>query len=493
MAEIRLVETSLRDGNQSLWGALGIDTAKTLSIAPALERAGFEAIDFTTSTHMGVAVRYKKEDPWERVRLMAKVMPKTPLQFLSTGFRFISWETASAEFMALAFATLAKNGIRRFAIADPMNDADGVVAAARLVKQSSDACIIAALCYSISPFHDDAHYTRCAERFAQCTDIDAVYLKDPGGLLTPHRAQTLLPAIKSALGAKPFELHCHCTVGLADLSYVDAPNYGVQTVQCASGAAADGTSNPKAERVVANLRALGHTVDIDDDAVAEVGAYFTRLAEAEGLPAGQAQPYDAAYMRHQLPGGMVTTMRRHLKEARLSHLEGAVVEEMGRVREELGWPIVMTPFSQILQTQAVMNVTGKERYGTIPDELIRYALGRFGRPNIPIAPNVLDRIESLPRTRELREEPDMAPLRQLRKRFGRKLSDEEFLLRATMPEGQVDAMKAAGPAPRVYNPDVAPAMNLIRQLAKRRDIARVSVEKESFRLEMRGRSSDVRV
>ena len=117
MANIQLVETSLRDGNQSLWAALGVDTAKTLSIAPVMERVGFKAIDFTTSTHMGVAVRYKQENPWERIRLMAEAMPKTPLQFLSTGFRFISWETASPEFMELAFRILVKNGIRRFALA----------------------------------------------------------------------------------------------------------------------------------------------------------------------------------------------------------------------------------------------------------------------------------------------------------------------------------------------------------------------------------------
>src|SRR4249920_1458560 len=131
MADIQLVETSLRDGNQCLWAALGIDTARTLSIAPVMDRVGFRAIDFTTSTHMGVAVRYKKEDPWERIRLMAAATPNTPLQFMSTGFRFISWETASPDFMALAFRTLARNGIRRFCLADPMNDAESNVAGAR--------------------------------------------------------------------------------------------------------------------------------------------------------------------------------------------------------------------------------------------------------------------------------------------------------------------------------------------------------------------------
>jgi oxaloacetate decarboxylase alpha subunit len=130
--------------------------------------------------------------------------------------------------------------------------------------------------------------------------------------------------------------------------------------------------------VVANLRALGHTVRVDDEALTEVGSYFTRLAEAEGLPMGRPQAFDAAYLQHQLPGGMVGTMRRHLAESRLSHMEGAVIEELGRVREELGWPIVMTPFAQIVLTQAVMNVMNRERYKVIPDEAIRYAIGRFG-------------------------------------------------------------------------------------------------------------------
>jgi oxaloacetate decarboxylase alpha subunit len=486
MANVQLVETSLRDGNQCLWSALGVDTAKTLTIAPALDRAGFKAIDFTTSTHMGVAVRYKKEDPWERIRLMAKAMPNTPLQFLSTGFRFISWETASPEFMGLAFETLVKNGMRRFALADPMNDADSNVACARMIKAAGGEYVIGALVFTLSPIHDDAHYVARARTLAASPDVDAVYIKDPGGLLTPLRARTLIPAVVAAIGGKPLELHSHCTIGVGEMTYMDAPQWGVSAVQCASGAAADGNSNPPSERVVANLRALGHQIDIDDEALAEVGRYFTRLAEAEGLPAGRPQAFDAAYLHHQLPGGTIGTMRRHLAETRVSHLEGAVIEELGRVRQELGWPIVMTPFAQMLITQAVLNVTSKERYSVIPDEIIRYALGKFGRPNIPIAPEVMDRIESMPRTRELRQEPGMPPLAELRQRIGPALSDEEFLLRATMPAGQVDAMKQSGPAERVYDPETVPVLNLIRQLVTRRDITYLSIEKSGFKLELRG-------
>ena len=485
MAEVQIVDTSLRDGNQCLWAALGVDTAKTLTIAPAMDRIGLKAIDFTTSTHMGVAVRYKREDPWERIRLMAAATPRTPLQFMSTGFRFISWETAGPDFMALVFRVLARNGIRRFCLADPMNDADSNIACARMVKHGGGEYVIAALVFTLSPVHDDAHYAERARKLAACADIDAIYIKDPGGLLSPKRAATLIPAIKAQVGAKPLELHSHCTIGLGELVYLDAVDWGVSALQCAAGAVADGISNPPAERVVANLRALGHSVRIDDAALAEVARYFTRIAEAEGLPVGSPQAFDAGYLRHQLPGGMVGTMRRQLAESRLGHLESAVIEEIGRVREELGWPIVMTPFAQIVLTQAVMNVTGKERYRVVPDEVIRYALGRFGRPNVPIDPHVMERIESLPRARELRAEPAMAPLEELRRRLGPQLADEEFLLRATMPAGQVDAMRAAGPAARHYDPSAKPALALIRTLTARRDLQRISVEKGGFRLELR--------
>ncbi|HEU5443320.1 MAG TPA: hypothetical protein VFU61_05810 [Steroidobacteraceae bacterium] len=489
MAEVEIIETSLRDGNQCVWAALGLDTARTLTVAPVMDRVGFKAIDFTTSTHMGVAVRYKREDPWERIRLMAAATPRTPLQFMSTGFRFISWETANPELMALAFRVLARNGIRRFCLADPMNDADASISCARMVKQGGGEYVIVALVFTISPIHDDAYYAQRARRLAACADVDALYIKDPGGLLSPKRASTLIPAIKAAAGDKPLELHSHCTIGLAEHTYMDAPDLGVSALQCASGAAADGISNPPSGRIVANLRTLGHSVRLDTQALTEVESYFTRLAQTDGLPSGRPQGFDAGYQHHQLPGGMVGTMRRHLEESRVAHLEGAVIEELGRVRQELGWPIVMTPFSQILLTQAVMNVTGRERYAVIPDELIRYAIGRFGKPTVPIEPRVMERIASLPRTRELQAEPPMPPVEELRKKLGTGLSDEEFLLRATMPQTQVDAMLAAGPAPRNYDPSSRPAMDLIRKLTSRRDLSDVSIEKPGFRLQLHRSSS----
>ena len=484
MANVQLVETSLRDGNQCLWGALGVDTARTLTIAPMMERCGYKAIDFTTSTHMGVAVRYKQEDPWERIRGMAAACKTTPLQFLSTGFRFISWETATPEFMELAFRTLQTNGISRFALADPMNDAASNVEVAKMVKRSGGGQVVGALVYTLSPIHDDAHYAEAARVMAASPDIDALYIKDPGGLLTSKRAQTLIPAIMAEIGGKPLELHAHCTIGLAEQAYLEGVDLGATAVQCASGGASDGTSNPPMQRMIANLRELGHSVDIDDEAVAEVSRYFTTLAEAEGLPTGHPLPFDAAYFHHNLPGGMVGTMRRHLADHGAAHLEQAVIEEMGRVRRELGWVIVMTPFAQMLQTQAMLNVTGKERWGVIPDEVIRFAIGKFGHPVMPVDPEVMDRIMANPRTKELQAESGMADLKTLRQKIGAHLSDEEFLLRATMPEAQVDAMKSAGPAERVYNPETRGVMDLLRTVLSRRDLTEITVEKEGFKLEV---------
>jgi oxaloacetate decarboxylase alpha subunit len=263
---------------------------------------------------------------------------------------------------------------------------------------------------------------------------------------------------------------------------------GIDVLHVACGPLANGTSLPSAQRIVANLRELGHTVDIHDASLARASDYFSRLAEAEGLPTGAPQEYDAAYLRHQLPGGAITTTKRQLEELNLQDRLPAVIEETIRVRAELGFPIMVTPFPQIVCTQALFNVIGPERYANVPDQVIRYVLGRFGRPTSPVDPNVQDRILERPRARELAAEPPPPSLGELRRRFPQAISDEEFLLRAVMPADQVDAMLAAGPAVRHYNPDTRPMLELIRELAARSDTSELVVEKPGFKLELRRRA-----
>ncbi len=485
---IELVDTSVRDGNQSLWGATGLTTGMMLHVAPTLDRVGFAAVDFTTSTHMAVAVRYHRENPWERIRLMADAMPRTPLSFLTTGMRFISWERASDEFMRLTFALLVRAGIRRFQAMDPMNDVDAVLKVARTIAEEGGREVVAALVYTISPKSDDAYYAERAARFAASSEISRVYIKDPGGLLTAERARTLIPAIRARLGGKPLELHSHCTIGLAPFSYVAAAGLGIDAVHTAVGPLANGSSQPSAERIVANFRALGHEIDIDDAALAALAASFEALARAEGLPRGTPSEFDESYLRHQLPGGMLGTMKRQLAEiGRLDKLP-AVFEETARVREELGFPIMVTPFSQVVGTQAVMNVIAGERYANVPDEVMRYLLGRFGSPPERVDETVRDRVLARPRARELAAEPPMPDLADLRRRVGKHVPDEEFVLRAVMPAAQVDAMRAAPPVRRTYEPKTRAVMTLLGELGKRPDVGFVRVEKPDFTLELARRA-----
>ncbi|MQA83359.1 MAG: biotin carboxyl carrier protein [Streptosporangiales bacterium] len=485
MADIELLDVSIRDGNQSLWGATGFTTAQILGIAPAMDRLGLRALDFTSSTHMGVAVRLHREDPWERIRLTRAAMPNTPLQFIGTGFRFVSWEAAHPEFMRLVYERLVANGITRFVVLDPMHDIDAVFATAAMIRAAGGEEIVGALTFTVSAVHDDAFYADLAAQMASSPNIDRVYIKDPSGLLSPERAGTLVPAVLARLSGTPLELHSHCTLGLSPLTYLAAAELGVEVLQVACGSLANGTSLPNAQQVVANLRELGHTVDVDDRLLAVVAEYFARLADAESRPVGTPREYDAAFLRHQVPGGVVTTLRRQLSELGLEDRFDAVIDEVGRVRAELGHPIMVTPFPQIVCSQALYNVVADERYTNVSDQVIRYILGTFGRPTGAVDPDVKDRILDRPRAAQIMAEPPPPTPAELRRRFPRGVSDEELLLRAVMPGDQVDAMLAAGPADRHYNPDLAPVLGLLRELGSRPDSPDLTVDKPGFRLELR--------
>src|SRR4051794_31658239 len=364
----------MRDGNQSLWGATGLTTPDVLAIAPVIDRVGFRACDFTSSTHMAVSVRFHREDPWERLRLVAAAMPNTPLSMITTGKRFISWRPAAEDVQALVFRCAVRNGLRRVQIADPANDAGDLAEMAAIAKAEGIEELVIGLTYSVSPVHTDAYYAERAAAMRACPDVDRLYLKDPGGLVTVDR----LRALATHFG--PAEFHSHQTIGLAGQTYMEAVKLGFHTLHTAVAPLANGTSQPAAETTLHNLTATGSTHGLDVEALAVVSSHFRALALEKGLPLGAPAEYDAAYYHHQMPGGMVTTMRRQLEELRRPELFDAALEESGRVRAEFGWPIMVTPFSQFVGTQAVMNVMGGERYAQIPDDVIVYFLGQFGRP-----------------------------------------------------------------------------------------------------------------
>ena len=485
---IEFIDTTIRDGNQSLWSATGLTTPEVLRIAPTLERVRYHALDFTSSTHLGVSVRFHREDPWERIRLVGAAMPKTLLGMITTGMRFISWVPADEDVMRLSFRVVVRNGLRRLQIADPSNHPDRLKRIARLARAEGFEEIVIGLTYSISDVHTHAYYAKRAAALADCADMDRLYLKDPGGLLTPDAVRELAPSLLRAAGSRPLELHSHCTIGLAPLTYVEGVKAGFGVVHTASGPLSRGSSQPEAIATAQNLEAAGFGHRLDLEAQREVSEYFEQLAGDKGLPQGTAREFDAAYYHHQLPGGMVTTTRRMLEELRRPELFDAVLEDVGRVRAEMGYPIIVTPVSQFIASQAARNVIDGERWANVSDETVRYFLGHYGEPPAPVDPAVAERVLARPQAAKLR---DLRPisLEGARDRFGRSISDEELLLRLTMPGEHVDAMiaargeEAAAPARAAPTGDGVPAargesspiVTLLQELARRPNVVRFSV------------------
>jgi oxaloacetate decarboxylase alpha subunit len=237
---------------------------------------------------------------------------------------------------------------------------------------------------------------------------------------------------------------------------------------------ARGTSNPAAETTLRDLEAAGFSHPLDVEALADVSEYFRQLGVEKDLPLGEPQEFDATYYHHQLAGGMVSTTRRMLDEQRRPELFDDVLEEVGRVRAEMGYPIIVTPVSQMVATQALRNVVDDERWSNVSVETIRYFLGHYGDPAAPVDPDVAERVLSRPGVEELR---DLEPLHleDFRKKFGTRMSDEELLLRATMAEEQVDAMVAArSKAPA--RPQHHPVTTLLREVAKRNSVVSLHVQ-----------------
>jgi oxaloacetate decarboxylase alpha subunit len=418
-----------------------------------MDKVGFRAIDFASSINMGVSVRWHKEDPWERIRLCAKAMPNTILSFGTTGRRFIGFRRMPDSIQALVLKTVKACGIRRVWILDAAHDVDILFRTARMAKESGIDEVMIALSYSISPVHTDEFYARKAREVASSPDVDLVYLKDQGGLLTIDRVRTLVPVIQQNINGLPLEIHSHCSTGLAPLCYLEAMKLGVKTFHVAVPPLANGSSLPSALNILHNARHLGYAVKADEEALQAMSDHFQMIAEQEHRPPGIPVEHDVYYYKHQVPGGMLSTLKRQLAEVKMEHRLEEVLEEILRVRQELGYPIMVTPFSQFVGTQAAMNIMSGERYKQVPDGVLQYVAGWFGKPNTPIDPDVLDKITSLPRSKEFigkeLAQPTVAEIRQ-QMGIGPEVSDGEFLLRYSMSDSEVDEMLAAGPMKTTY-------------------------------------------
>lgn len=440
MTDVRLIDVSLRDGNQSLWGAVGVTTRTIEKMCPLLDRCGYEAIELLSSTIMAVAVRYHREDPWSRLDLARRLAPNTKLGFLTTGRRFITFSQTPKPVLRLAYSLLRRHGVTRMWVVDPMLDMVSTIDNAVMAKQEGFEEVVAGICYTRSPVHTDEFYADKIADLDACPEIDSIYLKDPSGLLTPERLESLVSKLRKRLKRLEIdEIHTHCNTGIAPLTLLKAADLGLTKLHCALPPLANGSSHSNALQLVRNLEARGHAPIVDKSALERASACLSREATLFGLPSGAPAEYDEAYYRHTLPGGVLTTTRRQLGEIGRPELLPAVIEEAVRVRSELGWPIVVTPFAQYIVTQASINLITGERYSRITDEVVDLLLGEFGPMPGKVDQELLDRALATPRACRVRNGGEQT-LGDVRAKLGASLSDEDLLLRAVMPSEQVDAM-----------------------------------------------------
>jgi oxaloacetate decarboxylase (Na+ extruding) subunit alpha len=462
---IDIVDTTLRDAHQCLW-ATRMTTAHMLPIAEIMDRIGFQRIDLIAAIQFDVCVRFLREDPWERVRMMRKLIANTPLSSFTRSRNLVSFAIAPDDVVALWVERLVANGLREIGSFDGLNDVDSMLATINVARRLG-VSTFGALSYCLSPVHTDDLYVRTARDLVDRGKVDAIWIKDAGGLLTVDRIRTLVPALRKAIGKTRIELHSHCLTGVAPLVYLEGVKAGADCVHTSIAPLANGAAQPSIQWTVRNLRALGFRIDVDDAAIEQVSDHFCRVAEQENKPVGQVLEYEQFHYEHQIPGGMLSNFRSQLTEAGLMHKFRELLEECALVRRELGYPIMITPFAQFVGTQAVLNVLHGERYRFVPDEVKKYALGYYGKLLAPVDPNVLDRIvaNGSPQI-ALAPAPPQPAVAKLRKQYPR-ASDDERLLRFMFAGDQVDGMIEAGPTSTEYRFE-KPITRLVRELSGRR-------------------------
>jgi oxaloacetate decarboxylase (Na+ extruding) subunit alpha len=397
-------------------------------------------------------VRFRQEDPWKGLDTIRAALPTSTLRAGTRTNGVVGMGITPDSIIELWIRTLAAHGIGSLWIFDCLHDVENMLRIARIAR---DAGIDPSpqLNFSESPVHTDEHYAGLCERMVAGGVPATIVLGDEAGVLGPERARRWIRQAREHAHDIPLELHFHNRTAMANLNHVIGVEEGVRILHTAISPLANGVSMPSTETTVDNMRRLGHEVAVDDRRLPEVAEHFAGLAADQGYPVGAPVEYSVAAIQQQFPGGMMGTLRNQLDKVGMQDRLPAVLEEAIRVRSELGWPIMATPFSQLVGIQALLNVVQGERYATIPDENLMYLAGWYGTPPGEVDQELLDRAAQTDRGRAIMAEPH-APqpsLEEIRGRYGERLSDEELLLRYLIPGPDVDAMYAAdSPIEPVY-------------------------------------------
>ncbi|TCT18851.1 sodium-extruding oxaloacetate decarboxylase subunit alpha [Thiobaca trueperi] len=384
MPKINITDVILRDAHQSLL-ATRMRTEDMLPICPKLDAIGYWSLECWGGATFDACVRFLKEDPWERLRQLREALPKTRLQMLLRGQNLLGYRHYSDDVVRAFVRRAAENGMDVFRIFDALNDLRNLKTAIEATRAAGKHAQ-GTICYTVSPVHTVAGFVQMGKELA-AMGCDSIALKDMAGLLTPYVTAELVKALKDSVDL-PLHLHSHATSGLADLCHLKAIENGCDTIDTAISSMAGGTSHPPTESMVAALRGTQYDTGLDLEAIQEIGMYFYQVRKKYHQFESDFTGVDTRVQINQVPGGMISNLANQLKEQNALDRMSAVLEEIPRVREDLGYPPLVTPTSQIVGTQAVLNVLTDTRYQTITNEVKLYLQGRYGQAPAAVNPTL---------------------------------------------------------------------------------------------------------
>ncbi len=385
---LRITDTTLRDGHQSLW-ATRMRTKDVLDIIDVIDNVGYYSLEVWGGATFDVCLRFLRENPWERLRLIKQKAKHTPLQMLLRGQNIVGYKNYPDDLLDRFIETAHHNGIDIFRIFDALNDTRNLEAAIRSVKKHGGHAQ-GTLSYTTSPVHTVEKYVQYAREQVQM-GIDSLCIKDMAGILSPVGSRELVTALQNELNI-PVQLHCHATSGMSETAYLEGVRAGAGAIDCAVASMAGFSSQPPVQTLYAIFSETEYEVNLDIDAIRKVNKYFADLTPTRSKGRGYEQPIDAEILIHQIPGGMISNFRSQLEQQDALDKLDEVLEEVSRVREDFGYPPLVTPTSQIVGTQAVMNVLAGERYKIVPQEVKSYIKGMYGRSPGPIKKEFIKKI-----------------------------------------------------------------------------------------------------
>ena len=426
--KVQFTETVLRDANQSLVATrLGYDQFEP--ILEAMDQAGFYSVECWGGATFDVCLRYLNEDPWERLRKIRAKMPNTKLQMLLRGQNILGYKHYPDDIVRRFVRAAVKNGIDIVRIFDALNDIDNLKVA---IEETVNCGALAsgAISYTTSPVHTLDKYVSMVREMARM-GVGSICIKDMAGILTPKAAYDLVSAIKDAVDL-PLVVHTHSTTGLAFMTYLKAVEAGADVIDTAISPFSGGTSQPATETLAYALRQLGYEVDLNDQATKEMADYFKTVRDqflADGTLMPKSMATDTQCLTYQIPGGMLSNLLSQLKQMNaLDRLDEALLETP-RVREDMGYPPLVTPTSQMVGVQAVRNVLDGQRYKTVSKEIKAYCRGEYGTTPAPINPEIRAQILGDEQPLEGRYADTLAPVvESTREKLGDLAKSDEDVL-----------------------------------------------------------------